>query len=99
MSAIPLCARATSTGAPCVIMRTIDEGVAMKRNGPTDPDRTMDEMMSRWPSTVAVVLSYRMLCVGCPIAGFHTIEDACREHDVDLDAFVADIENAAAMAG
>ena len=36
--------------------------------------------MRRWPATIRVFLDFRMGCVGCPIAGFHTVEDACREH-------------------
>jgi hybrid cluster-associated redox disulfide protein len=28
-----------------------------------------------------------MRCVGCPIACLHTVDDACREHGVDRDAF------------
>jgi hybrid cluster-associated redox disulfide protein len=27
----------------------------------------VDEIMRKWPATVAVVLRYRMHCVGCPI--------------------------------
>jgi hypothetical protein len=26
--------------------------------------------------------------VGCPIACYHTVDDACREHGVDRDAFL-----------
>ena len=33
-------------------------------------------------------LDFRMGCVGCPIACFHTVDDACREHGVDRDAFL-----------
>jgi hybrid cluster-associated redox disulfide protein len=29
-----------------------------------------------------------MGCVGCPIACYHTVDDACREHGVDRDAFL-----------
>ena len=43
-------------------------------------EMTVDEVMRRWPATIRVFLDFRMNCVGCPIAGFHTVEDACREH-------------------
>ena len=43
----------------------------------------VDDVMRRWPATIRVFLNHRMHCVGCPIACFHTVEDACREHDVD----------------
>ena len=41
---------------------------------------TVDEVMRRWPATIRVFLDFHMNCVGCPIAEFHTVEDACREH-------------------
>lgn len=50
-------------------------------------DLTMDQIMAEWPATIRVLLRYQMLCVGCPIAGFHTVVDAAREHHADLDEF------------
>ena len=49
----------------------------------------VDEVMRTRPETIHVFLKYRMGCVGCPIATFHTVEDACREHGVDREAFLA----------
>lgn len=57
-------------------------------------DMTMDEIMREWPATIRVVLDHGMLCVGCPIASFHTIEDAVKEHSIDGDRFRFDIETA-----
>lgn len=56
-----------------------------------DEDMTMDEIMRQWPATIRVVLNYGMLCVGCPIASFHTIEDAVREHAADGERFRRDV--------
>lgn len=56
-----------------------------------DEDMTMDEIMRQWPATIRVVLDYGMLCVGCPIAPFHTVEDAVREHDADGERFRLDV--------
>ena len=53
---------------------------------------SMDEIMRAWPGTIRVILQHRMLCVGCPIAPFHTISDACREHSVDEALFLDDIK-------
>jgi len=50
-------------------------------------DMTMDELMQRWPKAVGVLLDFKMLCVGCPIATFHTITDACDEHGISEDEF------------
>jgi hybrid cluster-associated redox disulfide protein len=51
-------------------------------------DDLVDEVMSRSPRTIGVFLEYRMRCVGCPIACFHSVDDACREHHVDREAFL-----------
>jgi hybrid cluster-associated redox disulfide protein len=50
-------------------------------------DDLVDDVMSRSPQAIRVFLQFRMRCVGCPIACFHTIDDACREHGVDRAAF------------
>ena len=56
-----------------------------------DPDLCMDEIMRKWPATIAVLIRHRMLCVGCPIALYHTVTEACDEHGVDEDAFVREL--------
>lgn len=65
---------------------------------PLDPDLPLDDMMRQWPSTIPVLLRHRFLCVGCPIAPFHTLIDACREHGADLEAVTVEVEAAAASA-
>jgi hybrid cluster-associated redox disulfide protein len=57
----------------------------------------VDEIMRKWPATIAVMVRHRMLCVGCPIGTFHTVTDACVEHQLDEDAFVEEL--LAAIAG
>lgn len=54
---------------------------------PYRDDMTMDEIMRAWPEAIRVVLDHGLLCVGCPIAGFHTVEDAIREHGIDGTRF------------
>lgn len=50
-------------------------------------DMTMNEIMRRWPAAIRVVLRHQLLCVGCPIAIFHTVDDAIREHRIDGESF------------
>lgn len=59
---------------------------------------TVDEVMRRWPGTIRVFLDFRMNCVGCPIAGFHTVEDACREHGATPGPFLCALRTAARAA-
>jgi hybrid cluster-associated redox disulfide protein len=51
-------------------------------------DNTVDEIMTAFPATIRVFLQFRMGCVGCPIACFHTVDDACFEHGIDRQAFM-----------
>jgi hybrid cluster-associated redox disulfide protein len=44
--------------------------------------------MNNWPATIRVFLDFKTGCVGCPIACFHTVDDASGEHHVDRDAFL-----------
>lgn len=52
------------------------------------PDMMVDQVMNRWPATIRIFLDFKMGCVGCPIAAFHSVDDASREHKVDAAAFL-----------
>ena len=56
----------------------------------------IDDIMRRWPATIRVFMNYRMRCIGCPIACFHTVDDACREHGVEMERFLHDLRACAA---
>ena len=55
-----------------------------------------DEVMRRWPATIAVMLRHRLLCVGCPVGRLHSIIDICRVHGLDETAFVGELLEAVA---
>jgi len=61
-------------------------------------NQLVDEVMRRRPQTIGVFLKHKMHCVGCPIACFHTVGDACREHCVDEAVFLADLSASAEKA-
>jgi len=54
-----------------------------------EADTLVDDVMQNCPATIRIFLDYRMKCVGCPIACFHTVEDACREHGAESAGFLA----------
>ena len=60
-----------------------------------DFDDIVGEVMNARPATIRIFLDFRMGCVGCPIAAFHTVDDACKEHGVDRDEFLAALRAAA----
>jgi hybrid cluster-associated redox disulfide protein len=59
------------------------------------PDMLVDDVMQRWPATIRVFLDMRMRCVGCPVACFHTVDDAAREHGVDREALMRALRSSA----
>lgn len=56
---------------------------------------TVDEVMQRWPATIRIFLEFDMHCVGCPIAAFHSVDEACNEHGIDLETFLRRLREAA----
>jgi hybrid cluster-associated redox disulfide protein len=65
---------------------------------PIESTQTVDDVMRRWPAAIRVFLDHRMRCIGCPIAAFHTVDDACHEHQVDRARVLADLNAVAARA-
>ena len=59
----------------------------MRKNAELTAEMVVDDVMRRWPATIRVFLDFRMRCVGCPIATFHSIGEACAEHGDDANAF------------
>ena len=60
----------------------------MEKRMPIGFDDLVDDVMTGVPETIRVFLEFKMRCVGCPIACFHTVDDTCREHGVDRDRFL-----------
>ena len=47
------------------------------------------QIMNRWSETIGVFISLRMKCVGCPLARFCSLQDACDDHDIPLERAIA----------
>jgi hybrid cluster-associated redox disulfide protein len=58
---------------------------------PFDRNTTVQDILVNWPQTAPVFLKHQMLCVGCYVGPFHTVEDACFEHNIDEDVFWHDL--------
>lgn len=56
---------------------------ALDASGKLDPEMSLDEIMRLWPATMRVFIRNGMLCIGCPVAVFHTVADACDAHSID----------------
>ncbi|KAA9010081.1 DUF1858 domain-containing protein [Histidinibacterium aquaticum] len=69
----------------------------MRRPDFDDPDLPLARMFDQWPDVATAFIERRMLCVGCPIAPFHTVIDACEEYELDEDGFREEIRRAAGL--
>lgn len=69
-------------------------------NGITDSITTetvIEWVISKYPSTVPVFLRWRMQCVGCPIAPFESVADACAIYHHPTDLFLSELQIAASQ--
>jgi hybrid cluster-associated redox disulfide protein len=63
---------------------------------PLTPKDTIAELLANYPAAARVLIGYRMHCVGCDIAPFETIAEACIIYGVSVDDVFAEIRHAIA---
>lgn len=54
---------------------------------------TIAEVLLQRPQAARVLLDYRMHCVGCAIAPFETVADACEIYGVPLEELLTALNN------
>ena len=62
---------------------------------PPTANNTIAALLAMHPAAARVLLNYRMHCVGCDIAPFETIADACAIYGVAVEELLADVDRAA----
>ena len=55
---------------------------------------SVNDIMARWPSTIAVFLAFGMKCVGCPIGHFHSFAEAAAAHAAPVEPMTRALERA-----
>lgn len=58
-------------------------------------DMSVDEVMRRWPATIAVFIRRRMACVGCAVGPFHSVDDAGIVYGLPAAPLVEELRDAA----
>lgn len=56
--------------------------------------RSVAEIMAMSPAIVRLFIERHLHCIGCPIAPFHTLDDAAVEHGVMADDLIAAVVTA-----
>ncbi|MDE2167282.1 MAG: DUF1858 domain-containing protein [Alphaproteobacteria bacterium] len=59
-----------------------------------DPKATVSDVLNHHPSTMRVFIDHGMACIGCVIAPYHTIEEACAEYNLGVESFVREMAEA-----
>ena len=55
----------------------------------------VEEVMRRFPATIAVFLRHRMHCVGCAVGPFHSVADAAHEYELEASSLLRELRAAA----
>lgn len=56
-----------------------------------DASTTVGQLLDQHPAAIRLFIDRRMACVGCSIAPYHTIEEACAEYDLPVDGFIREL--------
>lgn len=65
------------------------------KNCDIDLDMSVDEVMREWPQTIQVFIKNHMLCIGCALATYHSVDYAANEHDLDTPVLLLELDNTA----
>ena len=61
---------------------------------PLSTSLVVADVLSRWPQTVPVFLRHHMICVGCAMSRFETLEDISAIYRLDLNGFLLELRHA-----
>jgi hybrid cluster-associated redox disulfide protein len=56
------------------------------------PTISLQELFTRWPATMPVFFKRHMICVGCSMAAFDTLEDAVQNYGLNWNLFLDDLQ-------
>ena len=59
--------------------------------GPLTPSTTVADVLRNRPLAARILMNHRMHCLGCEIAPFETLEEACEIYGVSLRALLAEL--------
>ncbi len=54
-------------------------------------EMSIGTIVQNHPQTVRVFLNHGLMCVGCAVARFETLEQGAIAHGIDVDALVKDL--------
>ena len=64
---------------------------------PITAETLLDDLMTTYKVTIPIFIRRKMMCIGCPVVRLHDVREACHEHGIPIDEFLAEV-NAAILA-
>jgi hybrid cluster-associated redox disulfide protein len=58
---------------------------------PITPELMVNTLLEHYPETAQVFVRRRMHCVGCTVASFESLTEACRIYQQPLDEMLAEL--------
>lgn len=58
-------------------------------------DSPIDKVLTDYPQVTRLLVRLRMMCAGCDIARFHTVQEVAEVYHLDTHHFLADIRQIA----
>ncbi len=55
---------------------------------------TIKELLERHPTAINAFIERKMLCVGCPVQAYHTLEEVARIYGISLSALMESVRHA-----
>ena len=56
-------------------------------------DINIKELLRLYPNSVRVFSAYGVGCIGCALASFETLEQGLNAHGINVEDFLADLNN------
>jgi hybrid cluster-associated redox disulfide protein len=61
---------------------------------PASPNEIVARLLARHPAAPRILLNHGMHCMGCAIAPFETLADACAAYDIPVAQLLEELDRA-----
>jgi len=62
-------------------------------NSNISSDTTVKYLLDTYPQILQMFMDMKLLCVGCPAEGFHTLTEVAHEYKLDINDLIERINN------
>ncbi len=57
-------------------------------------EMTIEMLLNRWPETAVIFRRHKMVCIGCQVSAFCTIQEAAAIHSLPVDQLLDELNQA-----